>query len=101
MEESREERIEKYENISNRRRELIKKLTALLDQLEAQDNLYDQLLAYYYSDMWQDDVEADAAGIVDPNLARGVLAEDTIYDLMTDHHALAIRLLDMATDMLR
>ena len=46
------------------------------------------LEAYYTSRAWRDDFEADEAGRLPADLKRGVLAEDGIYDLLTDRDAL-------------
>ena len=39
---------------------------------------------YYFSPQWLEDYTADEAGLLPPGLSRGVLAEDTIYNLITD-----------------
>lgn len=38
---------------------------------------------YYLSPQWREDLAADEAGLLPPGLRRGVLAEDTIYNLIT------------------
>ena len=45
------------------------------------------------SPQWMKDFEADEAGKLPADLKRGVLSEDAVYDLITDHHALAVRML--------
>lgn len=42
------------------------------------------LEAYYTSPAWRTDFEADEAGLLPPNLKRGVLSEDGIYNLLED-----------------
>lgn len=39
--------------------------------------------AYYHSPAWQEDYTADERGELPPGLKRGVLAQDTVYDLLT------------------
>ncbi len=39
---------------------------------------------YYLSPAWLEDRDADQAGRIPGDLKRGILAEDTIYDLLTD-----------------
>lgn len=39
---------------------------------------------YYDSGLWLRDYEADERGELPPDLKRGVLAEDTIYNLLYD-----------------
>ena len=46
------------------------------------------LIAYYESDAWHSDFEADAEGRFPANLKRGVLSEDGIYNLLTDYQRL-------------
>ncbi len=41
------------------------------------------LSAYYASPQWREDFEADEAGLFPKTLRRGVLAEDTLYNLLT------------------
>ena len=40
------------------------------------------LLDYYESPLWREDFEADEAGLLPKTLKRGVLGEDTIYNLL-------------------
>lgn len=46
------------------------------------------LIAYYESDDWREDFEADADGQLPPDLKRGILSEDGIYNLLTDYQRL-------------
>jgi hypothetical protein len=50
------------------------------------------LEAYYGSDAWMKDYEADEQGKLPDDLKRGVLSEDAVYDLITEHDALMVRL---------
>ena len=43
------------------------------------------LESYYHSPLWQADYAADEAGDSPLALKRGVLSQDTIYDLLTDN----------------
>ena len=44
----------------------------------------DTLLHYYEGGLWLQDYEADEAGLLPRDLKRGVLAQDTLYDLLYD-----------------
>lgn len=44
-----------------------------------------ELYQYYFHGPWLSDYEADEAGLLPRELKRGVLAEDTLYNLLTDH----------------
>lgn len=48
----------------------------------------EDLIAYYESDLWREDFEADEGGKLPADLKRGVLSEDGIYDLLTDYQRL-------------
>lgn len=42
------------------------------------------LETYYTGDQWLEDFERDERGELPADLKRGVLAEDTLYDLLTE-----------------
>ena len=42
----------------------------------------EELTAYYESDDWKADFEADEAGLLPKDLPRGVLSEDGVYNLL-------------------
>ena len=64
------ERVEKYER--------------LFDDAMAQRDpeKLRQLEAYYTSGAWREDYEADERGELPPDLKRGVLSQDALYDLL-------------------
>ena len=39
---------------------------------------------YYISGEWQEDYEADEAGLFPADLKRGVLSQDGLYDFLTE-----------------
>lgn len=47
-----------------------------------------KLSQYYGSSLWLNDFEADEAGKLPEDLKRGVLSEDAVYDLLTEHREL-------------
>lgn len=47
--------------------------------------LAESLSAYYASDEWKGDFAADEAGLLPPDLPRGVLSEDGIYNTLEDY----------------
>ena len=63
-------------------------------QLEEAAALYRRILPdvkdleRYYETVWRDDFEDDEKGKFPPELKRGVLAEDALYDLLSDFDAL-------------
>ena len=50
------------------------------------------LSAYYEDSLWREDFEADEAGLLPPDLKRGVLSEDGVYNLLSDYAELNDRL---------
>ena len=64
------ERVEKYER--------------LFDEAAASHDLDKLRLldAYYTSGEWREDYEADERGELPPELKRGVLSQDALYDLL-------------------
>ena len=95
------ERIKHFEMLLDR---VAPVLGNLEDALEAFDGIQDdvkELSAYYESDEWRDDFEADEAGKLPKDLKRGVLSEDGIYDVLSDHYALIVRLLDTVSAILK
>jgi hypothetical protein len=46
---------------------------------------FSTLEAYYTSPAWRTDFEADEAGLLPPDLKRGVLSEDGIYNLLEEY----------------
>ena len=44
-----------------------------------------ELSKYYGSKLWKQDFAADEAGILPPDLKRGVLSEDGIWNLLSDY----------------
>ena len=64
------ERVERYER-------LFDEVTAHTDSEKLVE-----LDAYYTSGLWRDDYEADERGELPPDLKRGVLSQDALYDLL-------------------
>ncbi len=93
MKEFQLERIEKMENLYNEVSQGLQDLEVALDKWSDKMPLYDE---------WREDEEAsNQEGFPSPEeLSHGILAEDTIFNDMTLHHELSIRLLKIATKML-
>ena len=45
-----------------------------------------ELSKYYSSELWKQDFAADETGKLPPDLKRGVLSEDGIWNLLSDYH---------------
>lgn len=54
---------------------------------------------YYGSDEWKADLAADEAGLLPPTLKRGVLSEDSIWNLLEDNKDLLRRMTNRSSDL--
>ena len=95
------ERIRHYESLLDRIAPVLENLEEALDAFDGIQEDVNELSAYYESDEWRDDFEADDAGKLPADLKRGVLSEDGIYDVLSDHYALTVRLLDTVSAILK
>ncbi len=81
-------RISEMEERLNRAAESLARLDAALADLAQLRRDVAVLTAYYESPQWRADFEADEQGLLPPDLRRGVLSEDAVYDLLTQVEAL-------------
>ena len=95
------ERIQHFEMLLDRVAPVLGNLEEALDAFEGIQEDVKELAAYYEDDDWREDFEADEAGKLPADLKRGVLSEDGIYDVLSDHYALTIRLLDTVSTILK
>ncbi|MBQ4424652.1 MAG: DUF4298 domain-containing protein [Lachnospiraceae bacterium] len=91
--EKRIERIEEMERCLDASRAAVDRLEEAFEGYEAVQKDYKKLIDYYGSSRWLEDFEADEAGKLPAGLKRGVLSEDAVYDLLTDNHELAVRMM--------
>ena len=91
------ERITEMETILNECADALSALDAQLDRMEALRERMIRLFAYYGSEAWYEDRE----GELPKDVPAGVLSEDAVYDQITDVRAAAIRMLELATDILK
>lgn len=85
-------RIKRMESYLDEAAPAIKELAEALDRYEEIQGRFYKLQDYYGSSKWLDDYEADEAGRLPAELKRGVLSEDAVYDLITEHEELMTRL---------
>ena len=95
------ERITRMEGYLNESLKAQNALAEALDRYEAAQAGYRKLEAYYAGPRWRKDYEDDEAGKIPKHLPRGVLSEDAVYDLLTEHHLLTVRMLELATKTVR
>lgn len=82
------ERIQHMEQNLDEVTEAVRTLSHVLDAYTAIRPQLDELSAYYSSKQWLADYDADRAGLLPPDLKRGVLSQDAVYDLLAEHDRL-------------
>ena len=95
------ERIQHFEMLLDRVAPVLENLEEALDAFDGIQEDVQELSGYYESDEWREDFEADEAGRLPLELKRGVLSEDGIYDVLSNHYALTVRLLDTVSTILK
>ena len=86
------ERIKQMEQRLERAAAAVMTLSAALDRYEEIQGDISALNEYYGSKEWKQDYADDQAGQLPPDLKRGVLSEDAIWNVLTDSHELNERL---------
>ena len=76
-----EQRLNNAETAVTAMEKAVEQYLSALEDLRALD-------AYLGSDAWHSDREADEASLLPQDLKRGVLTEDTIWNLLERHHEL-------------
>ena len=95
------ERIKQMELHLDRASSAVMQLSAALDNyIDVQESI-SALDEYYSSDDWRQDYADDEASLLPPNLRRGVLSEDAVWNLLSDTKEINIRLLETLTDILK
>lgn len=89
-----EQALDATQDATEQLREAIAAQAVALDGLRA-------LSAYYGSQDWFKDREADERGKLPEGLKRGVLGEDLPYEALVDAREAALGALEVATSMLR
>ena len=94
MDKQHVERVSRMESYLDESGAAITELSEALEKYESVQDKYYELEEYYGSEDWMADFDADRAGELPADLKRGVLSEDAVYDLITDHIELMKRLQD-------
>ena len=88
-------RIQQMERSLDRASQAVMRLSAALDEYANAQDALRQLGDYYGSDPWKHDFADDLAGLLPPDLKRGVLSEDAVWNLLEDVRDLKERMADM------
>ncbi|HEM2809421.1 TPA: DUF4298 domain-containing protein [Streptococcus suis] len=89
------QRVEQMERIFNSQIQLISALRTILEQVETSQPAYLELLDYYQSSTFLEDMDLADRGEF-KNLPCGVLSEDGVYNLLVDRKELATKLRECA-----
>ncbi len=81
---ARLQRIAEMEQIYDRCRAAMDAMLSAAEEYLAVRQIMQALTDYYESPQWLADFDADSKGQIPQDMKRGILAEDTIYDLLTD-----------------
>ena len=76
------------EDIADQARQAVDALTAAAEQYRAIQKGLEELESYYSSPAWKEDFQASEEGRLPADLKCGVLAEDTVYDLLSERDEL-------------
>ncbi len=95
------ERIKQMELHLDRASSAVMQLSAALDNYIDVQKSISALDEYYSSDDWKQDYADDEAGLLPPNLRRGVLSEDAVWNLLSDTKEMNIRLLETVAEILK
>ena len=98
---NRIERIQAMEAILDEAGDAVEALANALEDYAAMQARLRKLSAYYGGEHWYADLDADTQGKLPDDLKRGVLSEDLVYDVLTGNRDNAIRMLELATEILK
>lgn len=101
---SRDESIQRIEQMEPLLNECTRALAQLEKQLKAFARVQKKiriLSDYYGSEAWYADLEAEEQKQLPPDLPRGVLSEDLIYDVITGNRDAALDMLALAAKILK
>ena len=80
------ERIKQMEERLNRVSDAVKRMSEALEAYESIKDDLNALNEYYGSEEWKQDLADDEAGLLPNDLKRGVLSEDGIWDVLSEHN---------------
>ena len=83
-----DERIKRIKKMEAKLDDVTPKIRAFEKSLNDMKAVFEdmKILSDYYSNDWRKDYEADEEGKIPKDLKRGVLGQDTLYDLFTDFY---------------
>ena len=86
--EKQKQRIKKYETLMRDAQRFMNERNLSAESYAALSSIINQLKNYYESNEWKQDYADDEAGLLPPDLERGVLSEDGLYNLLEEYQNL-------------
>ncbi len=94
-------RVEDMEKILDEYSKVLEDFNEAFMKLTDSQDDYNKLRDYYLGGEYMEDVEKSNRGEFPKDLKCGVLSEDAVYNLLGDNFNTAIRMLEVATDMVK
>ena len=94
-------RINKMEDLLDEADLQVGTFAAMLNRFEKMQPGMVELSQYYGSEEWYQDLAAYDVGKLPEDIRCGVLSEDAVYDLLAKRREIAIRMLKLATNILK
>ena len=82
------ERIRHMENILDQTETVLAQVRTALEQYQELESSLNELEDYYSNGQWSVDFQDDSAGKLPPNLKRGVLSEDGVWNMLVERDSL-------------
>lgn len=95
------EHITQMENILDDHQALIDQLEPLLEAFSEHQQKYNHLAEYYSSQQFLEDFDEANTPSFPKDIKCGVLSEDAVYNLLTENHQIALRMLEIALTILK
>ncbi|UJF14613.1 DUF4298 domain-containing protein [Jeotgalibaca sp. MA1X17-3] len=95
------ERVQKMQFILNDMINTIQRFENVLNELESKQDSLQALTRYYGDEKWHQDRQSYDEGKFPEGKDYSVLGEDYTFDMLIDHHQLSIRMLEVATTMIK
>ena len=96
-----EENIERIKKMEAKLDDVTPKIKAFEESLNNMKKVYEdmKILSEYYSNDWKKDYEADEEGKIPKDLKRGVLGQDTLYNLFDEYKEISKDMAELAEKM--
>lgn len=92
------QRIAAMERTLEETSQAIENLSAALEAYAAVQQQLKELAEYYESERWIQDYDDDCAGRLPKELKRGVLSQDTVYNLLAENDCIKAALRELSQD---